>query len=216
MWNTLSNIWKVCLEEAWDAYISGSVPIGAVITDPNGEIVVRERNRIFDVSGPPSGIFNNPLAHAEINAILSMNDKNIEPKFCVLYSTIEPCPLCIGAIAVAGIKKITYATPEPHAGSVNLLKKNAYLRQKSIKVMRETRVDLTTINYLLVAEFYWELNNVQTERVMSSWNETIPNLVKQSERIFHSGLLSGLKTNRASIVTAIDVLSKYYLIDQKK
>lgn len=215
MWNTLSNIWKVCLEEAWDAYISGSVPIGTVITDSSGEIVVRERNRVFEVSGPPSVIFNSPLAHAEINAILSMNHISIEPKSCVLYTTIEPCPLCIGAIAAASIQNITYATPEPHAGSVNLLKKSVYLRQKSIKAVRETRVDLTTINYLLVAEFYWELNNAQTERVMARWNKTIPNLVKQSETIFYSGVLSELKTKRASIVTAIDVLSKNYLIDNK-
>ena len=47
MWQSLSQPWRACLEEAWTAYRAGSVPIGAAITDGAGRVVARGRNRIY-------------------------------------------------------------------------------------------------------------------------------------------------------------------------
>ena len=57
------------MDEAWEAYKAGSVPIGAVIVDAEGHILTRGRSRRFERAGEPGTVFGNPLAHAELNAL---------------------------------------------------------------------------------------------------------------------------------------------------
>ncbi|MDO8754494.1 MAG: hypothetical protein Q7J80_11410, partial [Anaerolineales bacterium] len=61
-------VWQAALEMAWEAYCAGTIPIGAVVADADGRIVARGRNRILDTSAPDRQIYNDMLAHAEINA----------------------------------------------------------------------------------------------------------------------------------------------------
>ncbi|MCJ7623918.1 MAG: hypothetical protein MUO76_10470, partial [Anaerolineaceae bacterium] len=67
-WSELSQPWKVCFEEAWDAYCAGSVPIGAVVVAGNGDIVARGRNRRADQVFERNQVSASKLAHAELNA----------------------------------------------------------------------------------------------------------------------------------------------------
>lgn len=60
MWDTLSPAWQVCLEEAWAAYCAGSLPIGACISDPDGQILSRGRNRIDDTEGEKPYVYHLP------------------------------------------------------------------------------------------------------------------------------------------------------------
>ena len=85
MWDSLAPVWQACLEEAWLAYCAGSVPIGAAVADAHGLVIGRGRNRIMDQSAPPPtpleddrlvnrAVFHHDLAHAELNALLSLRD----------------------------------------------------------------------------------------------------------------------------------------------
>ena len=97
------------LKEAQKALELDETPIGAVIT-MNGEIIARGYNR--------RNTDKNPLAHAEIividQAAKKIKDWRLEE--CTLYVTLEPCPMCAGAIVQARIPKVVFGARSPKAG----------------------------------------------------------------------------------------------------
>jgi tRNA(adenine34) deaminase len=134
MWDSLSLPWQAALEMAWEAYCNGTVPIGAVIADADGNIVSRGRNRIQDESLSAGQISSNNLAHAEINALLSLKLNREDARQSALYTTMEPCPLCMGALYMSDVKTLHFAARDPWSGSTNLLNATPYLSQKPVKV----------------------------------------------------------------------------------
>ena|SRR3989338_4911552 len=93
------------LKLAQQAEQIGEVPIGAVVVFEN-QIVGRGSNR--------REIDHNPIAHAEILAIqeASKNLGRWRLTGCTLYATLEPCPMCMGALINARIDRLVYAAPE--------------------------------------------------------------------------------------------------------
>jgi len=95
LWERLARPWQCCLEEAWLAYCSGSTPIGAAIADATGYIIARGRNRIYDAVGEGTHLHGHDLAHAEVNALVTLDYADLDRQTCALYTTTEPCPLYI-------------------------------------------------------------------------------------------------------------------------
>ncbi len=85
-------------------------PFGAVITNQEGQVIAACHNEVLKT--------NDPTAHAEINAIRQacqkLNTKDLSN--CVIYSTCEPCPMCLSAIIWANIKTIYYGSTRKDAG----------------------------------------------------------------------------------------------------
>ncbi|MTI65499.1 MAG: nucleoside deaminase [Firmicutes bacterium] len=129
--------WKEAFRQAWLSYCGGSFPIGAVIVDRKGSIISKGRNKVYESECISEEICNNKIAHAEINAILKINnlESNNDRKDYILYSTMEPCPLCFGAIVMSGIRKIKYAARDNIAGSTDLNSGNDFIKEKSIEVL---------------------------------------------------------------------------------
>ncbi len=99
-----------------DADDAGDVPIGCVIVHlPSGEIIGRGRNR--------RELDCDPTAHAEIIAIRQAGAALQSWRLidCVLFVTLEPCPMCAGAIVNARIPQLVYGAPDPKAGAVDTL-----------------------------------------------------------------------------------------------
>ena len=93
------------LKLARAAELAGEVPIGAVVVSPEGDMVGRGYNRtILDVD---------PSAHAEIVALREAAWKlgNHRLPGCTLYVTIEPCPMCRGAMVQARLARAVYGAP---------------------------------------------------------------------------------------------------------
>ncbi len=156
MWETLSVPWQAALEMAWEAYCHGSIPIGAVIAGADGVVLSRGRNRIFEKSAPEKEVCDNPLAHAELNALLSLDLNHQQRHSCAIYTTVEPCPLCMGALYMSGLRSLHYAAADPYAGSANLLGKTSYLGIKPIKIFPPSDPALEII--LTAIAFEAELN----------------------------------------------------------
>ena len=102
---------SLALELATQASGQGEVPVGCIITDRDGNIIGCGRNR-REESGDAT-------AHAEIEAIRqaceSMSDWRLED--CTLYVTLEPCPMCAGAIISSRIPTVVYGTRDAVTGS---------------------------------------------------------------------------------------------------
>ncbi len=105
---------KAALKLAHKAADEGEVPVGAVVVC-DGKIVGRGRNR--------RETKKNALCHAEIEAINKACKKlgGWRLHRCDLYVTLEPCPMCTGAIINSRIKTLYYGAPDPKAGSCGTL-----------------------------------------------------------------------------------------------
>jgi len=118
-WEQLDPPWQAAFELAWEAFADGTVPVGAVVVDENDHVVAQGRNRIFADSAPPLQIAGTRLAHAEMNAFAQLSaDRRWST--CTLYTTLEPCVLCVAATSVATVGRIRFAGSDVHSGSSNL------------------------------------------------------------------------------------------------
>jgi tRNA(adenine34) deaminase len=100
------------LDEARAAAARGEVPVGAVITDPDGRVVAAAGNRTREL--------NDPTAHAEILAIRAacavLGSERLTGHD--LYVTLEPCAMCAAAISLARIRRLYYGAADPKSGGV--------------------------------------------------------------------------------------------------
>jgi tRNA(Arg) A34 adenosine deaminase TadA len=115
-WADLQAPWPTCFNLAWDAYRAGTIPTGAVVTDGTGQIVARGRSRVHDREAPPGRLCDSPLAHAEIDALLGLSPE-ARYEDHTLWTTLEPCLLCIGAAVTACVGALRWASPDPYAGA---------------------------------------------------------------------------------------------------
>jgi len=105
---------NLALEEARAAAAAGEVPVGCVIAR-DGAVIGRGRNR--------RETDQDPLAHAELLAIAeaarSLGSWRLE--HTTLYVTLEPCPMCAGAIVNSRIPRVVYGADDPKAGAARTL-----------------------------------------------------------------------------------------------
>lgn len=100
------------LKEAERAAAGGDIPVGALIVAQNGRILSVAANRVERD--------HNPVAHAEILAIIAaaqlLGSSRI--KNALMVATLEPCCMCVGAIAHARIAGLVYGAADPRAGAI--------------------------------------------------------------------------------------------------
>lgn len=105
---------KMAIAEAVKAEASNEVPIGAIIVCNNEVIATGYNTRETNQSA---------TGHAEINAIkkanVSLGSWRLEN--CTLYVTLEPCPMCAGAIIQSRISRVVYGASDPKSGCVGSL-----------------------------------------------------------------------------------------------
>jgi tRNA(adenine34) deaminase len=133
-WSEVPTIWQECFFQAWESFQEGSRPIGAVVVNENGEVIATGKSATFNELSN-TVISHNELAHAEINALLKI-DNRVHKKVAnyTLYSTMEPCPLCFGAFYMSGIRNLEFAAKDKYGGSTNLKDTTPYLSRKPIKI----------------------------------------------------------------------------------
>ena len=105
---------QMALAEARKAYQRAEVPIGAVVVC-NDQVVGRGFNLREQTQDPTS--------HAEMIALreAAKNEASWRLEDCQLYVTLEPCPMCAGAILQSRIKRLVYGASDPKAGAVKSL-----------------------------------------------------------------------------------------------
>ena len=103
----------LAIEEAKKAEALGEVPVGAVIIDENGEIIGRGYNT-RETQKRPTG-------HAELIAIeeAAKVKNSWRLSDCTLYVTLEPCPMCAGAIMSARLKRVVYGAFDENGGALS-------------------------------------------------------------------------------------------------
>ena len=102
---------RLAIVEALKAYEEKEVPIGAVLIDEDGILICGEHNRIEQ--------FNDATAHAEILTLQAASKKlkRRRLKNCTLYVTLEPCPMCAGALVLSRVKRLVYGAVDSKCGA---------------------------------------------------------------------------------------------------
>ena len=100
---------RLALQEARAAQLAGEVPVGAVV-ECGGQVIAAAHNE-RETRGDPT-------AHAEILALQraarALGRRRLDG--CTMYVTLEPCPMCAGAIAISGIERVYFGAYEPKMG----------------------------------------------------------------------------------------------------
>ena len=106
---------RLALDEARLAFNENEIPIGAVIIDDSGILVCGEHNRIEQLG--------DATAHAEILALREassiLNRRRLSD--CTLYSTVEPCAMCSGALVLCRVKRLVYGATDSKFGAAESL-----------------------------------------------------------------------------------------------
>lgn len=149
---------KEALKQAKKAEKLGEVPIGCVIVY-DGQIIARGYNR--------RNIQKSTLAHAEILAIRKASRKLQDWRLedCIMYVTLEPCPMCAGAIVQARIPKVVIGAMNPKAGCAGSI----------LNILQERR-----FNHQV--EMITGVCGGECERVMKSFFQNLRERKKQEKR----------------------------------
>jgi tRNA(Arg) A34 adenosine deaminase TadA len=142
LWSSLPNCWQLAFEAATQAYLEGgSAPIGAVLTGPTGEVLANGRNEFRE----------RRLAHAELDALNKL-PADLPGQSCSLFVTVEPCPMCTGAIRMAQLGKVSFAAHDPAAGFSKALGIGRFMRAMRCEVNPPSHEALEEATVAMVVE----------------------------------------------------------------
>jgi len=210
LWAELTMPWQAAFEQAWKAYRAGSLPMGAVVVDRNGRIVGRGRNRIFETAPElpeTQCVFGHRLAHAEINALISLDHATTNVRECTLYVTLESCVLCVGAIRMVGVKDVRYVARDPIAGGLALLEATDFMRRGEViaKELGNPVVAFATIALNVAAHLElvdkWKPDRWQADGLAG---------VELGQKLFASGELRQLAERATPIAQVLEQLADDY------
>lgn len=104
----------LAIEQAETAFKLEEVPVGAVLVSPNGDVLSKHYNLKETTS--------NPTGHAEVLTLIEGAKKlqNWRLSDCILYVTLEPCPMCLSAMVQARIKQCVFGAYDAKGGSLSL------------------------------------------------------------------------------------------------
>jgi len=156
---------NMALNQAKKAFNRGEFPVGCVIVDHKKVIASGARRGTTTAQS----VFSE-IDHAEIRALkhLEQVDEKFKPEELILFSTMEPCLMCFGAIILSGINKIVYAYEDPMGGSTKCdLNKLAPLYAKAdisvvSGVLRQKSLDLFYNFFNTKTNLYWKNSYLET------------------------------------------------------
>lgn len=184
MWSDLSEEWKKAFEQTWVAFQNGSIPIGAIITDKFGNVIVEGRNETCE-----KRIRNKRVAHAETDCVRKLDiEKYPDLSEYHIYTTMEPCPMCMGTIVMGGIRKLHVAAKDRYCGALHYIQFEPYLQSKNMQVYLEEG-EMEAVQ--LAQQGYHELRryNGTMSNVLKQFQKDCPKAIEVALKMYHERYL---------------------------
>ncbi|MGI6562680.1 MAG: nucleoside deaminase [Clostridia bacterium] len=197
-WQDLECGWQTAFTKAWEAFCSGTIPVGAAIFDENGNLVSSGQNMVYIEQGEGPALYGNNLAHAEINAIVQLKRKehpNI--RAYTLYTTTEPCILCFGAIVMGNVRHCKYAARDRYAGAARYTEHSDYVKSKNIQIEGPHDI-LEAVQIALHTYFELDKSINRYEHILSQMTLDCPQGVLAGRELFKKGVLQKLAEEQGS------------------
>lgn len=177
-WESLEKPWQECLNLAWEAHSLSTVPVGAVLVDPDQNIVATGGNGVYGQRNR-QGI-DPLLAHAEVNA-LSRLDPEVRYEGHTLYGSLEHCLLCVGAATVATVGTIRFAGIDPYSGASHFVGNNPAIDRLRMRIDGPLIGPFGLLAAALHVEFYLRRN--PKGHVVETYRASDPGIVNVAETL---------------------------------
>ena len=179
MWNDIPPVWQTAFSEMWKSFCAGSPPIGAALCDADGKVILYDHNRNNE---PQTS--NKRISHAEVNILSRLDTSVFNSRTLTLYSTMEPCPMCMGTILMTSLKEVHSAARDNYCGMAHLLESDPYYRSKNIGCTFEGG-ELELVQ--LTVQSYFELRHVEngaSPKVLEKFAEYCPEAAETAKRLY--------------------------------
>lgn len=180
---------------AWESVCAGSFGIGAVITTAAGEPVSTGRNRILESTPGDDVLHGTSLAHAEMNALAKLRYGVHSDAGLVLYTTLEPCLQCIGAIRMSWVGDVRVLAPDPlFCGLDAIADINEHAGSRWPTVERWPATEWSVFSLLLPTHLgaFWGQHPPR-------WREAIPATCALADDLVSTGALVDAAAARADV-----------------
>jgi tRNA(Arg) A34 adenosine deaminase TadA len=201
-WDSLLAPWQGALSLAWEAYRVGTSPVGAVVVDLVGAPIARGRDQVHD----PSGAFHGLLAHAPIVALseLSPVDRH---ESTTLYTTNEPCAMCMGAVVSAAVGSVWFAARDPYAGAADLKVSNPHSARLNTRVRGPLDGPFGTLAAALRLELYLRVN--PNGSLVTAYRRLAPDVTAIAEKLAGDNVLLKASRRRLTVSDMVDRVWPY-------
>jgi tRNA(adenine34) deaminase len=211
MWESLDKPWQRAFELAWESYTKDTIPIGAVITDADGNVIAEGRNRIFDKcsTNPLAGTY---MAHAEMTAMIQLKEADHpDVKSYMLYTTMEPCPMCFGTMLMVHICHLRYAARDGFAGANNLKDKTDYINGKKMTIIGDYQ-EMEAFQLIMQTAYEYGRGHRLLEEILNTWRPINLQAVDMGKLLFDEGYFAKAITEGFSIQRLYDEVIARYLV----
>lgn len=190
MWDNLGPFWRRSFELAWESFLDGGVPVGCVITDPDGVVVAEGRSRVL---APPA------VAHAEINALSELPPGHY-PRHTI-WSTLEPCFMCTAAVFHSHVGRIRFAAADPvMVGIERLPEISGWIANRWPE--RIGPVDGGAASFAGVLPLVWALQRDRNGEIARAYEQRAPSLWARANELIDQGTIEQLRDGSAEMAFA--------------
>ncbi len=198
----LSAPWSAAFSEAWEAYKENTVPVGAVFADATGELRFRGRNQVYSAQTAALPLQHTRLAHAELNVLVQATptDRLYEG---ILYITLEPCAMCVGAAVVCGIRHIRYGARDGSIGASELLAAHPFLASKNVRLEGPQSI-LGAASLVLMTDWILREDSETANRTIAAYRAEDARAVDLAQEWFRTGHLRAVAKDGMSSESVLE------------
>lgn len=179
-WAALDEPWRLALEQAWTSAAAGSLGIGAVVLGADGDVVASGRNRLMESDPGEDHLAGSSLAHAEMNALAKLAWRGHDGDRLTLWTTLEPCLMCAGAIRLAPIAEVRYLIADPLFEGVQRARElNAFIASNWPDVIGPRADSLAVLGILFPAHLaaFWQVSLSRSTNTDHVWGQVYPRIM---------------------------------------
>jgi tRNA(Arg) A34 adenosine deaminase TadA len=188
------------VELAWESFRAGSLGIGAVVTR-DGEVVATGRNRLAESDPGDDVLAGTSLAHAELNALAKLR-WGTKGDGLELWTTLQPCLQCLGAIRLSPVRKVHVLAPDPLFRGVEAARHlNEYIGRDWPEILELSVDEWSVLSLLLQTHVlvFWEVE-------VPRWTEAMPSITAVARDLVAAGDLIDLAAAGAAVEEVADAL----------
>ncbi len=204
-YSELQHPWNRIFELSWQSVCVGSKAIAAVILSEDGEIISEGRNQISEYNIP-----NPRLLHAEVEALRGLNlGKYQNLKEYTLYAGLEPCPMCVGTLAMSGLRKIVIATRDAFGGSMNLVEYSPFMKRKNFEItFLDNELGDMQRAFQIIRELLYNAEDIKLGRILADFSVYNKRGVDAALALVKEGFFVGKNLNEIPASEVFDELAK--------
>ena len=187
--------------------MNGSYPIGACVVNAQGNVIARGRNRIGEETFVDGVISGRRQAHAEMNALLALPPLSaVENAALTIYTTVEPCPMCLGAILMQRVGRVAYAAADLYAGHTRTLSDGGFTDRRRLQVSRAPE-HITHACEIWQIAFQIEKGMALEHAYFEVHRQHKPDVYDKGMALHQNGTLPALRVRKATLEEALAVLT---------